>query len=147
MPVDVRTLLKGHKQEILATMADIAASDLPAEERRRQVERLAVDLEESERIITISGEAPKNGKSVAFQKPIDVACSFLKSRGIPDTIDGIIDGAILRGFAPNENGVRTSLSRAIKVFLNGTGAQTKRIKMLNRLVGLYEWDNRLFERK
>ncbi|MFP5277015.1 MAG: hypothetical protein ACLGPM_07860 [Acidobacteriota bacterium] len=133
MPGIVEEILTEKRKDIVREMIQIA------KDQRRMIELLdalaEVDLHLKARY------APASGKYAAFASPIEAVVRYLEDRKTASSRSEIAKAVVEGGFRGGGREQELAVRRSIGVFLKGTGAQTKTLREMNGLVGLYDWED------
>lgn len=133
----VREMLQKRKAELLEA---IVANALDP----KAMQSIVDELEDVQRHLALEPDAVK-GRFSSCRRPIQAVVQYLKeekqARSRREIIRAVVDG----GFGGGGKEQETAVSRAIGVFLNGTGARTNVIREDNGLIGLGEWGKSRFQ--
>jgi hypothetical protein len=151
--MDVDEVLARTREEILKGLISLAAADRPPETAfsyRTRAQHLIEELAKVDRLI--AEVAPKQTFPYAkCEFAIDAVIGFLKDHGRPATDKEIIQGALAGGFKGMKPGAELRLRKSIDAHIKASKGKTQnpgpmgqKIKQVDGLIGLHEWDDSRF---
>lgn len=117
-----------------------------AESYRKQARQLLDDLAIADRALSSLQNSPDSTYD-RCPKHIDAIRLFLTNNAYPASKDEIANALMAAGWRGGTAAARTAVLQSIGIFVNGTGAQTKKKRLRefgDDLFGLWEWDVSMF---
>jgi hypothetical protein len=147
MALDMKSFLTNEMNERFSQLINLAAEDRsPALEAkfRFRAKQLVDDIREAVDGLENLSPVKADPKIAAAPRAIHAIVAFLGDSGVPLSAEEIIDKVSARGFGGGGKPAQERIRAGLDNHLTGSGARKGKIKKINGLIGLGEWDEKLF---
>jgi hypothetical protein len=133
------------KDTVLRKRSEILSQIVAGAIDPRRTQRLLDELATADQMLQAEKGSSRDTRYATCPRAIDAITIYLEERGVPATEDEIIAAVLAGGWRGGGRENILNLHKGIGIFLNGTGKRIKLLKKIEGLIGLYKWNDSLFE--